>query len=226
MISFNKVWKIYSEDTIALQDVSVTIGIGEFVSLVGMSGAGKSTMVKLLLGEEQPTRGKVLFDGIVVEELPRRELPLLRRRIGTVFQDFKLLPNRTALENVAFAMEVAGKPFDEIERDVPQVLELVGLTKRATNFPGELSGGERQRVAIARALINRPDVIIADEPTGNLDPVNTWDIIQLLTKINELGTTVILATHDKQIIDALDRRVIALDKGKLVRDEAHGKYVG
>lgn len=225
MIEFKNVWKIYNNDTTVLQDVTVKISMGEFVSLVGMSGAGKSTMVKLLLGEEQPTRGTVRFDGIVVHELPRRELPLLRRRIGTVFQDFRLLPKLTATENVAFAMQVAGRTRDEIHRDVPQVLELVGLGKRMKNFPHELSGGEKQRVAIARALVNHPDVIIADEATGNLDPVNTWEIIQLLLKINELGTMVILATHDKEIVNTLDRRVISLDKGKVMRDEAHGRYI-
>jgi cell division transport system ATP-binding protein len=225
MIEFKKVWKIYNKDTTVLEDVTVSIAAGEFVSLVGMSGAGKSTMVKLLIGEEQPTRGTVRFDGIVVHELPRRELPLLRRRIGTVFQDFRLLPKLTAQENVAFAMQVAGRIRDEIDRDVPQVLELVGLGKRMKNFPHELSGGEKQRVAIARALINHPDVIIADEATGNLDPVNTWEIVQLLLKINELGTTIILATHDKEIVNTLDRRVISLDKGKVTRDEAHGRYI-
>lgn len=225
MIEFKNVWKIYNKDTTVLQDVTAKIAVGEFVSLVGMSGAGKSTMVKLLIGEEQPTRGTVRFDGIVVHELPRRELPLLRRRIGTVFQDFRLLPKLTAAENVAFAMQVAGRTRDEIDRDVPQVLELVGLGKRVKNFPHELSGGEKQRVAIARALVNHPDVIIADEATGNLDPVNTWEIVQLLLKINELGTTVILATHDKEIVNTLDRRVISLDKGKVMRDEAHGRYI-
>jgi len=192
---------------------------------VGQSGAGKSTLLKLLLAEDRPTSGKVFFESQDVHALPRHELPILRRRIGTVFQDYRLLPARTAYENVAFALEAAGKSDEEIDHDVPQALELVGLMDKAWNFPHELSGGERQRVAIARAIVVRPDVIVADEPTGNLDPINKWDIIKLLEKINGLGTTIVLATHDKEVIDSLQRRVVTLDKGKVVRDEQRGKYV-
>src|SRR3989338_604133 len=225
MIFFDKVSKIYSPTSIALEDVSFTISPNEFISIVGQSGAGKSTLLKLLLAEDQPSSGKVFFESQDVNILSRKELPFLRRRIGTIFQDYRLLPARTAYENVAFALEAAGKSDDEIDHDVPQALELVGLMDKAWNFPHELSGGERQRVAIARAIVVRPDVVVADEPTGNLDPLNKWEIIQLLEKINGLGTTVILATHDKEVIDSLQRRVVTLDKGKLVRDELRGKYV-
>lgn len=225
MIYFDKVSKIYSPTSIALEDVSFTVSPNEFISIVGQSGAGKSTLLKLLLAEDQPSAGKVFFESQDVNLLTRKELPFLRRRIGTVFQDYRLLPARTAYENVAFALEAAGKLDEEIDHDVPQALELVGLMDKAWNFPHELSGGERQRVAIARAIVVRPDVVVADEPTGNLDPLNKWEIIQLLEKINGLGTTIILATHDKEVIDSLQRRVVTLDKGKLVRDELRGKYV-
>ncbi|OHA05822.1 MAG: cell division ATP-binding protein FtsE [Candidatus Sungbacteria bacterium RIFCSPLOWO2_01_FULL_47_10] len=225
MIYFDNVSKVYSPTSIALEDVSFTVSPNEFISLVGQSGAGKSTLLKLLLAEDRPTSGKVFFESQDVHALPRHELPILRRRIGTVFQDYRLLPARTAYENVAFALEAAGKSDEEIDHDVPQALELVGLMDKAWNFPHELSGGERQRVAIARAIVVRPDVIVADEPTGNLDPINKWDIIKLLEKINGLGTTIVLATHDKEVIDSLQRRVVTLDKGKVVRDEQRGKYV-
>src|SRR3989338_7649114 len=225
MIFFDKVSKIYSPTSIALEDVSFTISPNEFISIVGQSGAGKSTLLKLLLAEDQPSSGKVFFESQDVNILPRHELPILRRRIGTVFQDYRLLPARTAYENVAFALEAAGKSDEEIDHDVPQALELVGLMDKAWNFPHELSGGERQRVAIARAIVVRPDVIVADEPTGNLDPINKWDIIKLLEKTNGLGTTIVLATHYKEVIDSLQRRVVTLDKGKVVRDEQRGKYV-
>lgn len=191
---------------------------------MGPSGSGKTTLFKLLIAEEKPSEGRIFFAGDEITNLSLAELPFLRRRIGHIFQDFRLLPTRNVEENVAFAMEAAGRSLEEIQHDVPQVLELVGLTDRAKNFPHELSGGESQRVAIARALVNRPEVILADEPTGNLDPTNTWEIIRLLLKINELGTTVILATHDKEIIDSLKRRVVALDKGEVVRDEQKGRY--
>lgn len=225
MIYFDKVSKIYSPTSIALEDVSLTVKPGEFISLVGASGAGKTTMLKLLIAEERPSSGKIFFESLDVHSLAQGELPLLRRRIGVVFQDYKLLPSRTAYENVAFALEASDKPDAEIEEAVPQVLELVGLMHRAVHFPYELSGGERQRVAIARAIINKPEVLIADEPTGNLDPIHTWEIIRLLEKVNEMGTVVILATHDKEIIDALGRRVVTLDKGRIIRDEQKGKYV-
>ncbi len=208
-----------------LDDISFKVAPGEFVSLVGKSGAGKSTIVKLLIGEEKPNQGRVLFGAAEVNKLSLRELPSLRRKIGIVFQDFKLLPTRTAYENVAFAMEVNGCPENEIEEMVPQVLDMVGLKDKQHSFPHELSGGMKQRVAIARAMVHRPDVIIADEPTGNLDPHNTWEIVNLLLKINELGTTVVLATHSKEIIDKIRQRVITLDNGKIIKDEEDGKYI-
>ncbi len=224
MIVFQKVSKIYNGYT-ALNNVDITIKAKEFISLAGPSGAGKSTLLKLLIGELQPSRGKVFLDKQNVHLLKGSEMPILRRKIGMVFQDFRLLSDRTAYENVAFAMEVVGATVQEINQDVPQLLELVGLTEKATQFPYQLSGGERQRVAIARALIHRPSVILADEPTGNLDLLNSWDVIRLLLKINELGTTVILATHDREIINNLSRRVITLDKGRVIRDEENGRYI-
>ncbi len=224
MISFQNVSKIYSPLSIALKDVSLEIKPKEFVSLVGPSGAGKSTILKLLIAEEKPSQGQIFFDGMEVTDLPSRSLPHLRRRVGMIFQDYKLLAGKTAYENVAFAMEAAGRAPAEIRENVPEVLELVDLLDKREHFPHELSGGERQRVAIARAIVNQPDVLMADEPTGNLDPTNTWEIVRLLQKVNELGTTVILATHDKQIVDHLGRRVISLEKGELVRDEKKGKY--
>mgnify|MGYP001600951849 FL=1 len=224
MISFQNVSKIYSPLSIALKDVSLEIKPKEFVSLVGPSGAGKSTILKLLIAEEKPSQGQIFFDGMEVTDLPSRSLPHLRRRVGMIFQDYKLLAGKTAYENVAFAMEAAGRAPAEIRENVPEVLELVDLLDKREHFPHELSGGERQRVAIARAIVNQPDGLMADEPTGNLDPTNTWEIVRLLQKVNELGTTVILATHDKQIVDHLGRRVISLEKGELVRDEKKGKY--
>lgn len=225
MIAFQNVSKSYSDKGIALQDVTFKIESGEFVSLVGRSGAGKSTIIKLLIGEERPTKGRVIFADSEVNKLGMRELPFLRRQIGIVFQDFRLLPTKTAYENVAFAMEVEGRKQEEIEELVPKVLDMVGLAEKANNFPHELSGGEKQRVAIARAMINRPSVIIADEPTGNLDPINSGDIIKLLLKINELGTTIMLATHSKDIIDSLGRRVLSLDQGRVIRDDKVGRYI-
>lgn len=225
MIYFDHVSKVYSSTSVALDDVSFAVEPQEFVSLVGQSGAGKSTLLKLLLAEEKPTSGKVFFESLDVHKLSNGELPAVRRRMGVVFQDYKLLPTKTAYENVAFAMEAAGRSDEEIASDVPQILELVGLMSKAWHFPSELSGGELQRVAIARAIVNRPDVVIADEPTGNLDPLNTWEIIGLLEKINELDTTVILATHDKEVINSLKRRVITLEQGRVTRDEKRGRYV-
>lgn len=224
MIIFQKVSKIYNGYT-ALNNVDITIKAKEFISLAGPSGAGKSTLLKLLIGELQPSRGKIFLDKQNVHLLKENEIPILRRKIGMVFQDFRLLSDRTAYENVAFAMEVVGATVQEINQDVPQLLELVGLTDKATQFPCQLSGGECQRVAIARALIHRPSVILADEPTGNLDLLNSWDVIRLLLKINELGTTVLLATHDREIINNLGRRVITLDKGRVIRDEENGRYI-
>jgi len=198
---------------------------GEFVSLVGRSGVGKTTLLKMLIREELPTKGKIYFNERDIAKLKGAELALLRRKIGVVFQDFKLLADRTAFENVAFAMEVAGYSEEDIKKDVPEVLKLVNLQDKADHFPHQLSAGERQRTVIARALIQRPELILADEPTGNLDPINTWEIIKLLVKINELGTAVLLATHDKEIVNTLGRRVISLENGKIIRDEQEGKYL-
>ena len=224
MISFDRVSKVYPDESIALEDVSFHIEPGEFVSIVGPSGAGKTTLLKLFLAEEKPTEGNVYFDEVDVHTLDKKAINDFRRRVGMVFQDFRLLPNKTVYENIAFTMEVAGRTDEEIESDVPHVLNLVDLSNKVWNFPRELSGGEKQRVAIARALVNEPDVIIADEPTGNLDPVNTYDVVQILKKINDLGTTVILTTHNKGIIDSLGRRVIAMERGRVVRDDKSGKY--
>lgn len=224
MIKFDKVTKIYGDDSIALDDVTFSIKPKEFVSIVGHSGAGKTTLVKMILAEERPTRGTVFFESNDVHAMHKRDFPKYRRRIGTVFQDFRLIPGKTVFENIAFAMEAAERPDEEIEADVPHVLELVDLVPKIWNFPHELSGGEAQRVAIARAIVNQPDIIIADEPTGNLDPINTYDIIQILKKINDLGTTVILTTHNRGVIDSIGGRVITMDKGKIVRDDPDGKY--
>ncbi len=225
MIVFDKVTKVYPDGTVALEGVSLTIEPREFVSIVGHSGAGKTTLAKMLLVEERLTSGKVFYESIDVNKLKKHEIHHFRRKIGTVFQDFKLLPNKNVYENIAFAMEMSGRCDDEICADVPHVLDLVDLTNKAYSFPHELSGGEKQRVAIARAIVNQPDVIIADEPTGNLDPINTNEIIQILKKINDLGTTIILTTHNKGVIDALGRRVITMEKGRVVRDDKTGKYV-
>ncbi len=225
MIAFQNVYKVYNSHSTALEDVNLRVEPGEFISLVGRSGAGKSTLVKLLIGEEKPTRGRVFFGQYEVNKLQDQELPTLRRHIGIVFQDFRLLAQKTAYENVAFALEVSGRPQKEIDELVPQVLDMVGLGERMGNFPHELSGGEKQRVAIARAMVHRPEVIIADEPTGNLDPFHSWEIINLLQKINQLGTTLILATHDKDVVNSLDRRVVTLDRGRIIRDEEKGKYI-
>lgn len=224
MIAFQNVSKVYGSMT-ALEDVSFRINPGEFVSIVGRSGAGKSTLIRLLIGEEKPTKGRVFFGQYEVNRLRDKDLPALRRHIGIVFQDFRLLPMKNAYENVAFALEVAGRPQSEIDELVPQVMDMVGLSDKLSNFPHELSGGEKQRVAIARAMVHRPEVIIADEPTGNLDPLNTWDVINILLKINELGTTLVLATHDKEIVNQLEKRVVTLDRGKVIRDEQKGKYI-
>lgn len=230
MVKLENVSKIYpgdinSQPTVALDDVSFEIKEKEFVSLVGRSGAGKSTLIKLIMVEEKPTRGKIFFDDEDISAILPKDLPFLRRKIGAVFQDYKLLSFKTAYENVAYAMEVVGASNEEIVRDVPEVLEIVGLEDKANNLPAELSGGERQRVAIARALIHRPEVILADEPTGNLDPYNTLEIIRLLEKINEMGTTVILSTHNKDIVNRLEKRVITLEDGRVVRDEKSGRFI-
>jgi cell division transport system ATP-binding protein len=225
MIYFDKVSKVYSSSSVALEDISFAIEPNEFVSIVGQSGAGKTTLLKLLIAEERPSDGKIFFESLDVNNIKGKDLSLLRRKIGMVFQDFRLLPNKTAYENVAFAMEAAGRTDRDISQNVPQVMELVNLQDKSWHFPHELSGGERQRVAIARALVVQPDVIIADEPTGNLDPLNTWEIIQILRKINEMGTTVLMATHNKAVIDSLGKRVITMEKGKIIRDDKEGRYI-
>jgi cell division transport system ATP-binding protein len=225
VIYFNNVSKVYNKDSVALDDVSLTVTAGEFVSIVGHSGAGKSTLVKMILADEYPSDGTVFFESVNVHELKNKDLTKLRRRIGVVFQDYKLLSNKTAYENIAFAMEAAGKTNQEIASDVPHVLDLVDLGDRISHFPHQMSGGEQQRLAIARAIINQPELIIADEPTGNLDPINTYEIIQILKKINDLGTTIILTTHNRGVIDSVGKRVITLEKGKIVRDDKNGKYI-
>ncbi|MCA9356413.1 cell division ATP-binding protein FtsE [Candidatus Nomurabacteria bacterium] len=225
MIYFNNVTKKYPSSPASLEEINLTINKGEFVSIVGHSGAGKTTIVKLILAEEKPTDGEVFFESINVHHLNRKEITKHRRRIGTVFQDFRLLGNKTAYENIAFAMEAAGKSDDEISSDVPNVLELVDLRDKMHHFPSQMSGGEKQRLAIARAIINQPEVVIADEPTGNLDPINTYEIVQILKKINDLGTTVIITTHNKGVVESVGKRVVTLEKGKIIRDEIDGKYV-
>lgn len=224
MIYFDQVSKHYNGGTVALENITLSIEPGEFVSVVGHSGAGKTTLLKLLLAEERPTVGNIYFHSTDIHALGRHTLNEYRRKVGTVFQDFRLLPYKTSYENIAFAMEAAGRGDDEIANDVPQVLELVDLAHKAGSFPHELSGGEKQRVAIARAIINQPDLIIADEPTGNLDPINTYEVVQILKKVNDLGTTVVLTTHNKGVIDNIGKRVITMDSGKIVRDDPVGRY--
>lgn len=222
MIYFNNVSKIY-KDAAALLDITFTVEAGEFVSIVGHSGAGKTTLTKMILADETPTEGTVFFESININNLKNKDLTNLRRRIGVVFQDYKLLSNKTAYENIAFAMEAVGKTEEEIASDVPHVLELVDLSHRINHFPAQMSGGEQQRLAIARAIINQPELIIADEPTGNLDPVNTHEIVEILKKINDLGTTVILTTHNRGVIESVNKRVITMENGKIVRDTKHSK---
>jgi len=223
MIYFDQVSKIYP-NSIALQEVSFTVKSGEFVSIVGHSGAGKTTLLKMILAEEAPTSGNVFFDSIDIHKVGRNQIPKLRRRIGSVFQDFRLLPNKTAYENIAFTMEASGRSDEEIKSDVPHVLDLVGLGDKLGSFPFELSGGERQRIAIARSIINQPDLLIVDEPTGNLDPITSTEIIEIFKKINEIGTTIILTTHNKKVVDSLGHRVLTLEHGQLIRDDKEGKY--
>lgn len=226
MIIFDNVSKQYNDTGVALKDMNFHIKEGEFVSIVGQSGAGKSTLLKLIFAEEKPTEGKVLIKGRDITGIKPNKLPILRRHIGVVFQDFKLLDKKTVFENVAFAMEVSGKTDKEIETDVPQVIDIVGLSEKIHRYPSELSGGERQRVSIARALVHRPDIIVADEPTGNLDLVNTWDIVQLLMKINQYGTTVILATHNREVVNLIGKRVLTIDGGRVAKDQLDkGKYI-
>ncbi len=224
MIRLENVTKVYEGGTIAANDVSLDIQKGEFVFLVGASGSGKSTLIRLMLRDEPVTRGKIWMLGKDVTTLPKWKIPYLRRSVGTVFQDFKLLPNKTVAENVAFALEVLGRPRSVIGRQVAQVLELVGLDDKAERYPRQLSGGEQQRVSIARAFVNRPPIMLCDEPTGNLDPKTSVGIMKLLDRINRTGTTVVMATHDHAIVDAMKRRVVALEGGKVVRDDQVGGY--
>lgn len=230
MIFFNNITKIYPphitrREKIVLDDISFKIEEGEFVCLVGRSGAGKTTMLKLLLGEENPTSGAVYYKGQEVAKMSSRERCLFRRRVGTIFQDYKLLPTKTVYENIAYAMEVTGATDEEIERSVPEVLDTVGILDQALNFPHQLSGGEKQRTAIARALIHEPEIILADEPTGDLDPYNTKGVIELLSRLNQRGTTVILATHDKEVVNDLARRVITIKDAKIISDSKKGRFI-
>jgi cell division transport system ATP-binding protein len=224
VIRFENVSKTYKNGTPALTNINLDIEKGEFVFLVGASGSGKTTFLRLLLREELPDQGRILEAGRDIGALPKWRVPYLRRNIGCVFQDFRLLPNKTVYENVAFALEVIGRPRSTVESQVPQILELVGLAEKAKNLPSELSGGEQQRVAVARAFVNRPLILLADEPTGNLDPANSESIMSLLERINRTGTTVVMATHDKAMVDRMRRRVIELEKGELVRDQVRGVY--
>ena len=224
MIYFNNVTKKYS-GSVSLEDINISITQGEFVSIVGHSGAGKTTLTKLILAEESPTDGTVFYESTDIHRLSNKKLTDFRRKVGVVFQDFRLLSNKTAYENIAFAMEAIEKNEEEIALDVPHVLELVDLTSKALHFPHQLSGGEKQRLAIARAIITQPDLIIADEPTGNLDPINTNEVINLLKKINDLGTTVILTTHNRAVVEQIKKRVITLENGRVIRDDKDGKYM-
>ncbi len=225
MIEFKNITKKYPPDVFALRDVNFRIAPKEFVSIVGQSGTGKTTLVKLIIAEEKPTKGKILIGDWDITNIRNYELPILRRQIGVVWQDFKLLPKKTVFENVSFALEVCGESPERINRVVPQVLRVVGLSDKPNRFPYQLSGGEQQRVVIARALVHKPKILIADEPTGNLDAINTQGIIEILKKINELGTTVILVTHDREIVNGLKKRVITFDAGSVVSDQVEGKYM-
>jgi cell division transport system ATP-binding protein len=225
MIKFNNVTKIYPPDAVVLQELSFEIKKGEFVSIVGKSGAGKTTLTRLILGIEEPTEGEVFFGQMNMEDIDCKKIQEFRRKIGVIYQDYKLLPTKTVYENVSYIMEVEGKDDKDIDREVPKVLDIIGLSEKHGNFPSELSGGEQQRLAIARALVNRPEIIIADEPTGNLDPYNTYEVISLLQKINSAGTTIILATHDREVINKLGKRVITLEQGRIIRDEQAGRFI-
>ncbi len=229
MIKFNNVTKIYSDPNgtpnVVLEDISFGIKEGEFVSIVGKSGAGKTSLVRLILGLEIPTSGEIYFENVNLADADASEIQKIRRRIGGIYQDYRLLPKKTVYENVAYIMQVEGRENKEIEKEVAKVLEVVGLEKKINNFPDELSGGQQQRLAVARALVNHPDIIIADEPTGNLDPYNTYEVISLLQKMNQSGKTVILATHNRETINKLGKRVITLEDGKIIRDEAEGRFI-
>lgn len=224
MVKFINVSKRYPNGVLALTNINLTIEKGEFVFLVGSSGAGKSTIVKLLLKEIDPTEGEIIVGEYKLNELSKKEIPYYRRKIGIVFQDFRLLPNKTVYENVEFALQIAGAPAKIIRRQVPYVLSLVGLAHKAKCYPHELSGGEQQRVALARAIVNKPNLLVADEPTGNLDPETSWEIMRLLEDINKRGTTVLVATHAKEIVDSMRKRVVAIDGGRIVKDQHRGVY--
>jgi len=224
MILLDRVSKIYNRKSTAIERINLHIEPKEFVIVVGQSGAGKTTLLKLLTREEKPTSGKIIVGGVDYDKLKDRDVPLLRRKIGVVFQDFKLLPNRTVFENVAFALEIVGMGTKEIENTVPRVLDIVNLKDKANSMPDELSGGERQRVAIARAIVRQPKILIADEPTGNLDPKYAWDVIKVLEKINRFGTTVLLTTHNQDIVNKLKRRVVVIENGKIVSDKTNASY--
>lgn len=225
MITLENVSKVYEDNgAVALRDVSLNIDKGEFVFVVGSSGSGKSTFIKMLLKEIDPTSGKLIIDGMDITTLRRKEVPYLRRKVGVVFQDFRLLPSKTVYENVAFAMQIVEASPKDIRRTVPQVLSLVGLSKKAKAYPNQLSGGEQQRVALARAIINKPPILLADEPTGNLDPETAWEIMELLQDINLRGTTVVMATHAKDIVDRMQKRVVTMQKGVVLRDVKEGGY--
>ncbi len=225
VIEFKNVSKFYANNVKAVEDISFKVSVGEFISLVGPSGAGKSTIIRLLTAAEKPTSGEILVAGRDITRLRKNEIPFYHRKVGVIFQDFKLLPRTTVYENVAFALEVADATNKEIREKVPNIIEIVGLTSRINAMSEELSGGEKQRVSIARALVHNPKLLIADEPTGNLDPVSTWEIIELLFKINKQGTIVLLATHDKEVVDTLERRVISVRNGHIITDQMKGKYV-
>ncbi|RCX18327.1 cell division ATP-binding protein FtsE [Anaerobacterium chartisolvens] len=224
VVEVKNVTKRYPNGTVALKNVSVKINKGEFAFIIGSSGSGKSTLIKMILKEENPTEGDVFINGYEVSAMRRKDIPVLRRSLGIVFQDFRLLPGKTVYENVAFAMQIVEALPKEIRRQVPMALALVGISRKANAYPGQLSGGEQQRVALARALVNNPSLLVADEPTGNLDPENSWEIMRLLNEINQRGTTVVIATHEKYIVDAMRKRVVVLDKGILVRDQQKGLY--
>ncbi|TCS83279.1 cell division ATP-binding protein FtsE [Tepidibacillus fermentans] len=224
MIEMFDVWKTYPNGVNALQGINIKINRSEFVYVVGPSGAGKSTFIKLMYREEKPTKGEIFINGFNVDRIKERQIPMIRRNIGVVFQDYRLLPNLTVYENVAFAMEVIEASKSKIRKRVPEVLELVGLPDKLKAFPNQLSGGEQQRVALARALVNNPSIIIADEPTGNLDPDTSWEIMDLFEKINFSGTTVVMATHNREIVNQMRKRVIAIENGQVVRDQQRGEY--